>query len=151
MNKVILIGRLTRDPEVRTTASQVNVATFTVAVDRRYKNAAGERQADFISCVAWRAQADLLGRYFKKGHRIGIVGNIQTRNYEDKDGKRVYVTEVVVDEIEFLETRRDQAGDGAYTAPASTGQGFAQRSEKVESDDSFSILDDDDTSLPFEL
>ena len=108
MNKAILIGRLVRDPELRTTSSQTAVTTFTIAVDRRFKNASGERQADFISCVAWRQQAEFVARYFGKGNRIGVVGSIQTRNWEDKDGHNRTTTEVVVDEIEFVESKTDK-------------------------------------------
>lgn len=108
MNNVSLIGRLTRDPELKHTSSDVAVATFTVAVDRRFKNASGERQADFISCVAWRQQAEFVARYFGKGNRIGVVGSIQTRNWEDKDGHKRTTTEVVVDEVEFVESKSDK-------------------------------------------
>lgn len=108
MNKVVLIGRLVRDPELRTTSSQTAVATFTVAVDRRFKSASGERQADFINCVAWRQQAEFVGKYFSKGNRIGVIGSIQTRNWEDKDGHRRTATEVVVDEVEFVESKSDK-------------------------------------------
>lgn len=108
MNKVVLIGRLVRDPELKTTSSQTAVATFTIAVDRRFKNASGERQADFISCVAWRQQAEFVEKYFGKGNRIGVVGSIQTRNWEDKDGHNRTTTEVVVDEIEFVESKSDK-------------------------------------------
>ena len=108
MNKAVLIGRLVRDPELRTTSSQTAVTTFTIAVDRRFKNASGERQADFISCVAWRQQAEFVARYFGKGNRIGVVGSIQTRNWEDKDGHNRTTTEVVVDEVEFVESKSDK-------------------------------------------
>ena len=113
MNKVILVGRLVKDPEVKTTQSQISVCSFTIAVDRKFKAANGERQSDFISCVAWRQQAELLGKYFQKGSRVGVIGNIQTRNYDDANGKKVYVTEVIVDEIEFVESKRteDQHSD----------------------------------------
>lgn len=100
MNKVILVGRLTKEPELRTAASGVSVASFTVAVNRRFKNAEGNYDADFINCIAWRNTADFIAKSFGKGKQIGIVGSIQTRNYE-KDGKKVYVTEVAVDETYF--------------------------------------------------
>ena len=108
MNKAVLIGRLVRDPELKTTSSQTAVATFTIAVDRRFKNASGERQADFINCVAWRQQAEFVAIYFSKGNRIGVVGSIQTRNWEDKDGHKRTATEVVVDEVEFVESKSDK-------------------------------------------
>ena len=131
MNIIVLVGRLTRDPELRMTQSQNAVCSFTLAVDRKYKNAAGEREADFINCVAWRKTAELISDYVKKGHKLGVIGAIQTRNYDDKDGRRVYVTEVVVDEIEFLQPREQQSG---Y-------QGDYQQQS----------YQDDDTRLPFDI
>lgn len=107
MNKAILIGRLTKKPELKSTASGVSVATFTVAVNRRFKNADGNYDADFINCVAWRQQAEFLCKFFDKGSQIGIVGSIQTRSYDGADGKKVYVTEVACDEIYFVGTRKE--------------------------------------------
>lgn len=101
INKTILVGRLTKEPELRTTASGVSVASFTVAVNRRFKNAEGNYDADFINCVAYRNTAEFVCGNFVKGQQIGLVGSIQTRNY-DKDGKKVYVTEVAVDEAYFV-------------------------------------------------
>lgn len=151
MNKAILMGRLTRDPELRTTPSQISVATFTLAVDRRYKSASGERQTDFINIVAWRGLADFVGKYCRKGIKLAIVGNIQTRTYDDKDGKRVYVTEVVADEIEFAESKRanEENKDSSYSnSPMNSPDTNTGSSENV---DGFAITDDDDTSLPFDL
>ena len=107
MNKSILIGRLTKDPEVKKTSNGVSVCSFTIAVDRRFKNAKGEKETDFINCVGWRQVADVIGAYFHKGSRIGVTGSIQTRSYDGNNGK-VYVTEVVVDEIEFIDKREAQ-------------------------------------------
>lgn len=107
MNKVHLIGRLVRDPEIKITQSQTAVCSFTVAVDRRYKGSGGERQADFISCIAWRQQAEFLGKFFKKGSRICIIGSLQTRTYEDKDEKTIKATEVSVEELEFVDSKKD--------------------------------------------
>lgn len=104
MNKVILIGRLTKDPDTKNTANGTTVTKFTLAVDRRFKDANGQRQTDFISCLAWRQVATFISSYFRKGSKIAITGSIQTRNYDDNDGKKVYVTEVVVDEAEFVES-----------------------------------------------
>ena len=101
MNKAILVGRLARDPELKTTGSGTSVASFTLAVNRRFKNAEGGYDADFISCVAWRSNAENLVKYCEKGSMIGVVGSIQTRNYE-KDGNKVYITEVVADEVNFI-------------------------------------------------
>ena len=108
INNVTLTGRLTRDPELRYTPSNKAVATATIAVDRNRKDENGERQADFINLVFWNKQAETLANYVKKGHMIGVVGSIQTRNYENQQGQRVYVTEVVVNSFTFLESRSNQ-------------------------------------------
>ena len=117
MNKAMLVGNLTRDPERRTTQSGISVTSFTVAVQRRFKSQDGQQQADFINCVAWRQTAEFIAKYFTKGSRIGIVGTIQTRNYEDSNGVRRYVTEVVVDEAEFVTSKgrkpAEQEGNAA--------------------------------------
>lgn len=117
MNKSILLGRLTKDPELRTTATGVNVCSFTIAVNRRFKNATGEYETDFINCVAWRQQADFLCKYFSKGSALALVGSIQTRSYEDADGKRVYVTEVAADEIHFAGDKKKTEQNGAQAFP----------------------------------
>ena len=109
MNKAILIGRLTRDPELSTTPTGRNVCQFSVAVSRNFTNANGEREADFINCVVWDKQAENLVKYQKKGNQIAVEGRIQTRNYDDKDGKKVYVTEILASNISFL----DSKGTGA--------------------------------------
>lgn len=105
MNKVILMGRLTREPELRFTTSNTAVCQFSIAVDRKFKSE-GQPTADFIPVVAWRKTAEFVSKYFTKGSRIAVVGQIQTRNYDDKDGKKVYVTEVIADEVEFCESKR---------------------------------------------
>ena len=110
MNKVILIGRLTKDPELRKTSTDVSVCQFTIAVNRPFQGQNGERQADFISCIAWRTQAENLCKYIKKGCLIAISGNIQTRNYDDQIGVKRYVTEVVCDAITFLEAKKTDTG-----------------------------------------
>ena len=102
MNKAVLIGRLTKDPEVRTTASGIKTASITLAVDRNYKNSDGERETDFIPIVTWRGAAELAEKYLTKGKQLAVSGRIQTRNYEDRDGNRRFVTEVVADELQFL-------------------------------------------------
>ena len=109
MNKAILIGRLTKDPELRTTPTGRNVCQFSVAVSRNFTNANGEREADFINWVVWDKQAENLVKYQKKGNQIAVEGRIQTRNYDDKDGKKVYVTEILASNISFL----DSKGTGA--------------------------------------
>lgn len=103
MNKVELVGRFTKDPESKLTANQVQYCQFTIAVDRRFKDSNGNRQTDFINCIAWKQTAVFIQKYFKKGNRIGIVGSIQTRNYDDENGQKHYITEVLVDEAEFVE------------------------------------------------
>ena len=152
MNKAILMGRLTRDPELRTTASQIPVASFTLAVDRRFKNANGERQADFIPIVVWRQQAEFANRYLHKGSRIVVVGSIQVRNWEDAEGNRRISTEIVADELHFADTK--SSGGGGYDAPAEK-EYQSQRKEQSKDDnkggDGFSPGPDDDTALPFDL
>ncbi len=111
MNKVILIGRLARDPELRTTAGNLSVATFSLAVSRPYSpQNGGDAGADFISCVVWRRQAENLARYCHKGSQIAVEGRIQTRNYTAQDGTKRYVTEVLVDNLTFLGSRSDNQG-----------------------------------------
>ncbi|MBS4175207.1 single-stranded DNA-binding protein [Bacillus sp. FJAT-49736] len=105
MNRVVLVGRLTKDPELRYTPSGVAVATFTLAVNRTYTNQQGEREADFINCVIWRKPAENVANFLKKGSLAGVDGRLQTRNYEGQDGRRVYVTEVVAESVQFLEPR----------------------------------------------
>ena len=122
MNKVILIGRLTRDPEMRTTPSGVATTSFSIAVQRNYANAQGDREADFINCVAWRKQAENIAKYCTKGSQVAVDGRIQTRNYDAQDGTKRYTTDVVVDNFEFLGSRNDGANAPAgagYSAPAS--------------------------------
>ena len=111
INNVVLIGRLTRDVELRYTPSNQAVATFTLAVNRNFKNQDGEREADFINCVIWRQQAENLANWTKKGALIGVTGRIQTRNYENQQGQRVYVTEVIADSFQVLENRKDNAAN----------------------------------------
>ena len=105
INNVVLVGRLTKDPELRYTQTGLAVARFTVAVNRAFSNQQGEKEADFINCVAWRKQAENLANFMRKGSQVGVQGRIQTGSYDDKDGKRVYTTEVVADSIQFLEPR----------------------------------------------
>lgn len=107
MNKWCGVGRLTKDPEVKLTQNQTQFCNFTVAVDRRFKDSNGQRQADFINCVAWQKTAQFIQKYFKKGSRIGIVGCIQTRNFEDQNGQKVYITEVLAEEVEFIENKAE--------------------------------------------
>lgn len=105
MNKVFLIGNLTKDPELNTTANNIPVCKFTVAISRRYTNSDGSRDADFLPIVCWRGQAENCGRYLRKGSKVGICGSIQTRTYDANDGTKRYVTEINADEVQFLNTR----------------------------------------------
>jgi len=119
LNRVVLVGRLTRDPDLRYTPNGVAVANFNIAVNRPFTNQQGEREADFINGVVWRKQAENLANYMKKGSLVGVDGRVQTRNYEGSDGKTVYVTEVVAESVQFLESKgstqnrgEDQSGSG---------------------------------------
>ena len=112
MNSICLVGRLTKDVELRYTPSNVAVATFTLAVNRTFKNENGEREADFINCVMWRQQAENLANWAKKGALIGITGRIQTRSYDNQQGQRVYVTEVVAEQFQLLESKGQQGNQG---------------------------------------
>lgn len=132
MNKVVLMGRLTRDPDVRYTSNNTLVASFTLAVNRRFAKQGEERQADFINIVAWDKTGDFCSKYFKKGQQVGIIGRLQTRQYDDKDGKRVYVTEVVAEEAYFADSKKENMGDP-----------FAEQTNNS----SFGTITDDD--LPF--
>ncbi|HGH9766942.1 TPA: single-stranded DNA-binding protein [Streptococcus pyogenes] len=112
INNIVLVGRMTKDAELRYTASQVAVATFTLAVNRRFKEQNGEREADFINCVIWRQSAENLANWAKKGALIGVTGRIQTRNSENQQEQRVYVTEVVAESFQMLESRNSQQQSG---------------------------------------
>lgn len=114
MNKVILIGRLSRDPELRTTPSNLSVATFSIAVSRPFTPQGGTPETDFINCVVWRRQAENLAKYCRKGSQVAVEGRIQTRNYTAQDGSKRYVTEVMCDNITFLGTKSDNQG-GSYS------------------------------------
>jgi single-strand DNA-binding protein len=107
MNKVMLIGNLTKDPEINTTSSGVSVCSFSIAVSRRFANAEGEREADFFNIVVWRQFAETCHKYLKKGSKVGIVGSIQNRSYQAADGSKRYATDIVADEVEFLSTNRE--------------------------------------------
>ncbi|RXT08881.1 single-stranded DNA-binding protein [Ammoniphilus sp. CFH 90114] len=154
INRVILVGRLTKDPELRYTPSGVAVTTFTIAVDKQFKNAQGEREADFISVVAWRQTAELCAQYLKKGSQTGVDGRLQSRSYDNKEGKRVYVTEVVAENVQFLSPageRREGGGSGYSSPPASNqgrGYGGYDRSDDPFANESKTVdISDDD--LPF--
>lgn len=135
LNRVILIGRLTKDPELRYTPAGVAVTQFTLAVDRPFSSNSGEREADFIPVVVWRQLAETCANYLRKGRLAAVEGRIQVRNYDNNEGKRVYVTEVVADNVRFLErpnrddegTREPQQGGGGSQGGGRTGGGGGQR------------------------
>ncbi|WP_272158013.1 single-stranded DNA-binding protein [Streptococcus sp. HN38] len=137
INNVVLVGRLTRDVELRYTPSNQAVATFTLAVNRNFKNqSTGEREADFINCVMWRQQAENLANWTKKGHLIAITGRIQTRSYENQQGQRVYVTEVVAESFQLLEKRDNTAN-------------YSSIEEQMPPGMSGQLMDITDDDLPF--
>lgn len=117
MNKAILIGRLTADPELQTTGSGVDVCRFSLAINRPYKTQSGETQADFLNIVVWRAAAQNCYKFLKKGSQCAVVGSIQTRSYEDNNGVKRYVTEIVAENVEFLGKSASSSSDDDYSAP----------------------------------
>lgn len=141
MNKAILVGRLTADPELKVTPTGVSVCSFSVAVNRRFANANGERKADFINCVAWRQTAEFICNYFSKGRMIGLVGSIQTRDWTDNEGKKRYATEVVVDEAYFTESKGDSSSNGSNGA-------FQQRQAPQSAPQNFDSLPDGGDFMP---
>ena len=137
MNRVELVGRLTKDVEVRKTQSGLSVATFTVACDRRFSRDQqnnSQQTADFISCVAWRQTADFLGSYARKGALVSVEGRIQTRNYDDRDGRRVYVTEVVADDVRLLESRSQSQARAAESSSAPAYPSYQSYQPEVQND-----------------
>ena len=140
INRVVLTGHLTKDPELKVTQSGLSVVQFVIGVQRQFARKDGEREADFISCVAWRKTAENIAKYFKKGQLIGIDGRVQTRSYDDKNGQRVYVTEVVVDNFAFLSSQKGQGNQNPSQRPSTTAQDPFAGTGNVD------ITDDD---LPF--
>lgn len=146
INRVVLVGRLTKDPEFRTTQSGVDVATFTLAVNRNFKSKNGEQQADFINCVVFRKQAENVNNYLNKGSLAGVDGRLQSRSYENKEGQRVFVTEVVCDSVQFLEPKNTQTSNN--NQPNNEVQ---QREKALQDNNPFNNAVDniDDSDLPF--
>ena len=150
MNKVYLIGNLTRDPEMRSTSTGIPVCNFSIAVNRRFKNAqTGQQETDFFNIVAWRQLAELCGRYLAKGRKVAVVGSIQTRTYEAQDGSKRSAFDIVADEVEFLSAQASSgtpSGDyHAAVAPAAAPR--AQAPAYAPADSGFTQVDDDE--LPF--
>ena len=144
MNKAFLIGRLARDPELRTTPSGVSVCTFRLAISRRFANQQGVREADFINIVVWRAQGENCARYLTKGSQCAVVGSIQTRSYDAQDGSKRYVTEIIADNVEFCDSRPDGARprNDNPPPPSEPPAGYGQQAPG-----GFTEVDDDE--LPF--
>ena len=142
MNKVILIGNLTKDPELTTTTSGISVCRFTLAVSRRFTNSEGERETDFINIVVWRNAADNCHKFLRKGSKAAVVGNLQTRSYDAQDGTKRYVTEVVAEEVEFVGSR---VSDGGYAGNTDAGQGTNQGNQGATT----KLTPIQDDSLPF--
>lgn len=140
MNKVILIGRLCADPELKTTQNGTNVCTVRLAVNRRFANEDGTYSADFFDVVCWQKTAEFMAKHFNKGRQLAVVGRLQTRSWTDKDGGKRYATEVVADELHFADSKTERHTDGAAAAPEYTP---ATRADLEEADD------DDDAKLPF--
>ena len=145
INNVTLVGRLTKDAELKYTPANQAVAQFTLAVNRTFKNANGERESDFINCVIWRQSAENLANWAKKGALLGITGRIQTRNYENTQGQRVYVTEVVAENFQMLESRSQQQGQ-QQAQPQQAKQQQAKQPDPFSGGTPMSLNDD---SLPF--
>ncbi|URN85841.1 single-stranded DNA-binding protein [Acetobacterium wieringae] len=143
MNKAILVGRLTRDLDVKNTTIGKAVATFTLAVDRRFKNKDGQKESDFVPIVVWGKQAETAGQYLSKGSQIGVSGRLQVRSYDAQDGQRRYVTEVVADEITFLSSKKD-GGNSANTQHQSNSEPMSV----MGLDEDFHLMADDD-DCPF--
>lgn len=136
INRFIGVGRLTKNPEFRTTPNGVSVTTFTIAVNRTFTNAQGEREADFINCVTFRKQADNVNKFLTKGSLAGVEGRIQTRSYENNEGRRIFVTEVVCDSVQFLDTKNNN------------GNNNRQQTEQPQQENPFDN-GDDFSNLPF--
>lgn len=146
INRVVLVGRITKDPELRKTQSGISTVSFTVACNRRFQSAGeGQPQADFINCVTWRQSADFLANYVKKGALLGVEGRIQTRSYDDNSGRKVYVTEVLAENVQILESKKDQASSNQAYVPSSQPEPAMYEADDF-SADTLDIASDD---LPF--
>lgn len=145
LNRIILMGRLTKDPELRTTRSGATVASFSLAVDRDFKDkSTGEKTTDFIDCIAWRNTAEFVSRYFSKGRMAVVVGSLQIRAWEDKDGNKRRTAEVIAESVYFGDSKREGDGGQTYTAPSS-----GSYQPQSQSGGGYDDLADDDGELPF--
>ncbi|MGO2093032.1 MAG: single-stranded DNA-binding protein [Mammaliicoccus sciuri] len=163
INKAVLVGRLVRDPEYRTTPSGVQVATFTLAVNRTFTNQQGEREADYINCVVFRKTAENVNQYLSKGKLAGIDGRLQSRSYDNKEGQKLFVTEVVCDNVQFLEPKDSQNGSNSYQNGTiyQKGNNYTQNNQNAQQGQNKAKYDQqnnpfnngsdfDDTDLPFD-
>lgn len=155
INNLTLVGRLTKDPDLRYTSSGTGVATFTLAVNRNFTSADGNREADFINCVIWRKPAETLANYAKKGVLIGVTGRIQTRSYDNQQGQKVYVTEVVADNFQLLESKKADSSQNTQGSGVSNSQttNYTRNQQNRNNDESDpfgnSSIDIDSQDLPF--
>lgn len=147
MNRVVLVGRLTKDPELRYTPNGVPVATFTLAVNRTFTNQQGQREADFINCVVWRKPAENVANFLKKGSLAGVDGRVQTRSYDGQDGKRVYVTEILAESVQFLEPRNSSRNNQQPPNYGSGNNSYSDDQDPFANDGQPIDIQDDD--LPF--
>ena len=148
LNHITIMGRLTRDPELRRTGSGIAVASFTLAVDRDFGGKdGGERETDFIDCVAWRQTGEFVSKYFTKGRMAVVSGRLQIRNWNDKEGNKRRTAEVVADNVYFGDSNKREGEAGSYAAPAAGFGGYSAPAAAPASD--FAMLDDDDAQLPF--
>ncbi len=152
LNHIVLMGRLTRDPELRRTGSGIAVASFTLAVDRDYAAQGAEKETDFVDIVAWRNTAEFVSRYFTKGRMAVVSGRLQIRNWTDKDGNKRRSAEVVADNVYFGDSKRDSApaASGFDQTPSNSApQPYQQAAPQAPAASGFSMLEDDDSELPF--
>ena len=150
LNHIVIMGRLTRDPELRRTGSGVAVASFTVAVDRDFSGRdGGEKETDFIDCVAWRQTGEFVSKYFTKGRMAVVSGRLQIRSWTDKDGNKRRTAEVVADNVYFGDSKRDGDSGSSYSAPAGNSFGGYSAPAASSPASDFAMLSDDDAQLPF--
>lgn len=163
LNRVVLVGRLTKDPEYRVTPSGVSVSTFTLAINRNFTNANGERQADFINCVVFRKQAENVNNFLKKGSLAGIDGRLQSRSYDNQEGRKIFVTEVIADSVQFLEPKGTRNDGSQYDEfpQATSPNDYQEKHDRVQktmppnnpfanvSPNGEGEVFEDDSSLPF--
>ena len=148
LNRVVLVGRLTKDPDLRHTQSGVAVANFTVAVNRPFSNKNNEQEADFINCVVWRAKAENLAKFMSKGSMIGVDGRLQTRSFDNNEGRKVFVTEVLADSVQFLEPKNKNNNGGNQQSNQQSNQGEYQQNMDP-FDQPGEPIDISDDDLPF--